>query len=282
MPTPITPQFLPGLGLMAQSRRQAGLDQPVDPSLAPPPFPAAPRSPFTPQPLGPQKNQGMLSGRSNLALGQDQPMALRDQATMPSGFDPRADSPWSASFAPGRPANDLEAVLGGLSAASPNPLIQMARMSQQYTPGENPEFHDQQMKGRNAFIDQQLASQRAQQKPIEDALAAQHPAIQGLRQLEAEQKALPQELEAQGRILAAKRQAEGVLGSAQIGADQRSRSAIAGLIGPIMEQYNKAREQTSLDATDPDLQDRAGGNQQNETMMRAFLQFMLNNPDLGY
>ena len=117
---------------------------------------------------------------------------------------------------------------------------------------------------------------------MNEALQRQHPAIQGLQQLEAEQKALPQELEAAGRIQAAGRQAQGVMGAAGQRAGSDQRNAIIGLLGPILEQITKAREQSSLDATDPDLQDFAGRNQEQEAKLNALMQLMLSRPEFEF
>ena len=123
-----------------------------------------------------------------------------------SGFDPESSAPGRMQYQ--GPQLNTATALEGLRAAPQNPLVQLAGMAQGYMASNRPQ---DQARGANIqqFTQGQLAPQRAAQAPIEAGLMAQHPAIRGLAETEARQKAYPAQQQALGVEGAARARALG-------------------------------------------------------------------------
>lgn len=91
-------------------------------------------------------------------------------------------------------------------------------------------------------VDQSLAPQRAQTQHIQQALAAQHPAVAGLAERSALQHAYPQRVEAQGRVDAADIAADADVKGKGMDAASHQNTAMRGQFEHIVKAMTEARK----------------------------------------
>lgn len=254
--TPITPPFLPSLGLMGQSRQRAGLDRPLDPNAQLPPVQPLPFGepqrwdPRT-MPMRPREGVTPLNPANTMAGGVQIPPS--GPGMFPSGFDPTAQTPGSMSYG-GPQLGGNAGALAGLKAMQPSPRGPLGVY------GSEEELYKQASGMGNAPWSQAMARrqlnlgqeredfgiEQAQtaEEAINKALQGQHPAVLGLGQLQAEQKALPQQLQAAGTISAARQRAQGDVAAAEAQAAGKAPGDQMTFINNLMERLNQARQQS--------------------------------------
>jgi hypothetical protein len=260
LPTPAPPNP----EAMAARRQQMAQRIPMAPPLGGAPFPG---------------------GRSGLTVGMDRPMDLPEQPSMPSGFDPTAQTPFSMGY--GGPRLNTEGALAGLRNGSQHPLLALIGQAHENRQADmqggqaGQAASQQRLQSALGFVDQQLAPQRERQASIETALAQQHPAILGLEQFRAEQKALPQQYEAQGRILAEREQARGIMGGAAQNAQGRQRAAVIAGLAPLLAQLGLSQERQQQSAVD-DLDEFAQPNQQAVQALQQIIAEYLQRPEFDF
>lgn len=264
MPTDFGPMQFAPIG----PKQPSQADQSGPQSFGQPALPSRPPNPFQGRPL---QAPGVPSP------AEVAPLMQPPQTMYPSGFDPNAESPGKMSYS--GPQLNTPQALAGLQAAQPfqHPLLQLAGMSQQAGPGENPVWGAQ----REHYLQGQLQPMREQQAPVNAALQAQHPAILGLGQLQAQQKALPQQYEAMGRTNQARYEAQGRLGAANSMAQGRQQQAVMGLLAPLLKQLGDA-QQRSREFSGSGYDQFEEGNVMDEQMLKGLLGQLLGRPEFSY